>query len=725
MLVCPQCQFENPDENRFCQQCGTSLTEKTCHACGALVPLDAEKCHQCGATTETIFRAVVLPIEETIAALEATSAVRLSQPEAAVVKTAQIDKAQPKQINEEPVDGKPIDENQLDKASINPVNKDLIRPQAIAQSSKSQPSNAKVRKDKGVYLDTQQRYRLLDPLPSSIATAGIEVKVIDCEPFRISPIEALLQQDYDAAESAAELIGIPAIAHTYLTLQSQIYPCLPAVHDAWETSQETVVLLEDRSMLMPLLELWGDPDLPPFQMLHLLHQIVELWDVLQTYQCAQSLLEISNLQVDEDQLLCLQRLYIDRSDTPPQLTDLGKLWQSLFQKQPSREELNPLMELVTELCTAQLTSQSALRSRLEALADKLQPLPNLNSPDKFPADLPIHIWDEESPDEAIASSTADGTDEADITQPSIPLNAALETPVDLDENVVTEADDVPTIALPMKLISLEDVGRSDIGRQRNHNEDNFAIHTDIKKVEGLNGRTVKARGLYILCDGMGGHAGGEVASAMAVETLRKFFQENWQEQLPSESTIRQGILMANKAIYDMNQQDDRAGSGRMGTTLVLVLVQDIQAAVAHVGDSRLYRFSRRQGLQQVTVDHEVGQREIQRGVEPAIAYARPDAYQLTQALGPRDENFVSPDIQFLELSEDFLLLLCSDGLSDNDLLETHCKSHIEPLLSSQTNLEQGMNELIDLANQYNGHDNITAIAIRTKVRPNLEQIRYA
>ena len=119
----------------------------------------------------------------------------------------------------------------------------------------------------------------------------------------------------------------------------------------------------------------------------------------------------------------------------------------------------------------------------------------------------------------------------------------------------------------------------------------------------------------------------------------------------------------------------------------------------------------------------MGQREIQRGVEPEIAYARPDAYQLTQALGPRDENFIHPDVQFLDLTEDTLLLLCSDGLSDHDLLETHWRSHLEPLLSSQANLERGVTQLIDLANQYNGHDNITAIAIRVKVRPNLSQLR--
>jgi protein phosphatase len=131
------------------------------------------------------------------------------------------------------------------------------------------------------------------------------------------------------------------------------------------------------------------------------------------------------------------------------------------------------------------------------------------------------------------------------------------------------------------------------------------------------------------------------------------------------------VLLANKAIFEINQKDRRSGSARMGTTLVAVLVQDTQFAVAHVGDSRLYRLRKGQALEKLTSDHEVGQREIKRGVDPETAYARPDAYQLTQALGPRDSNFLKPEVQFLDLCEDTLLILASDGLTDNDLLETH------------------------------------------------------
>ena len=152
---------------------------------------------------------------------------------------------------------------------------------------------------------------------------------------------------------------------------------------------------------------------------------------------------------------------------------------------------------------------------------------------------------------------------------------------------------------------------------------------------------------------MGGHSGGEVASCLAVTTLRDYFAEHWQDDLPDDEVIKAGILQANQAIFDENESEARSGSARMGTTLVIVLVADQQVVAAHVGDSRLYCLNR-QGLTQVTVDHEVGQREINRGVEPAIAYARPDAYQLTQALGPRSNQEVMPSITRLTVSQDTL-----------------------------------------------------------------------
>jgi len=146
---------------------------------------------------------------------------------------------------------------------------------------------------------------------------------------------------------------------------------------------------------------------------------------------------------------------------------------------------------------------------------------------------------------------------------------------------------------------------------------------------------------------------------------------------------------------------------------------DLREGVVFRGDTQL--FGRAFCLGEIATGHEVGQREIKRGVEPADAYARPDAYQLTQALGPRNSKFVKPDINFFDLNEDTLLLLCSDGLSDGNFLENHSQTHLVPLISSKANLEQGLIELIDRANQQSGHDNITGLIARVKVRPNTDQ----
>ena len=205
---------------------------------------------------------------------------------------------------------------------------------------------------------------------------------------------------------------------------------------------------------------------------------------------------------------------------------------------------------------------------------------------------------------------------------------------------------------------------------------------------------------------------------MAVTNLQQYFETHWRGQLPDYNTIEAGILLTNEALYKTNLDHSRSGSGRMGTTLVMALLQDTQCTIAHVGDSRIYRISCKHGLEQLTLDHEVGQREINRGVEPEIAYGRPDAYQLTQALGPRDNKGIRPEIQSIEITEDCLLLLCSDGLSDNELVEQNWSQYLKPLISSKTDLQNGLFKFIDLANEHNGHDNITSVLIRIKLKPN-------
>ncbi|MDX2230415.1 MAG: serine/threonine phosphatase [Leptolyngbyaceae cyanobacterium bins.349] len=661
MLICPQCQFDNPTTNNFCQQCGVSLTQNTCPECSSLVPFEQLKCQECGTVAGVLWWAII------------TAPMIL---------------------------------------------------EAVAEPPRS-PLGL------GGFLDLQQRYQMIEPFSAPNAAGERQGRVLDCQPFQLSVLESLViktLQEHEPTEiaglttqncwtEAMEVLGIPAIAYPYISLSSQFYQALPTLHNAWKSDQATILLVEDRSEYPHLMDFWQDDQqaLPVLQLLQWLYEMVELWQAMAPWNCQQSLLVLDNLRVDvEDQLLCLQRLHFNPADSTPTLQDLGRMWQMMV-AESQKTYMEALSQLFVEMVEQPIMSPEAIQERIEAIAQTYQAL----SP-------PPSYFDKTE-----YAPQPGGSGWGDRMKPDDMVATQIE-PHDEDDDTQLDNDEMPTIVLPMQLFHLEEVGRTDVGRQRDHNEDYFGIETQLVKLESPSGKTLHARNLYILCDGMGGHAGGEVASALAVDTIRNFFKERWHhsampgidpQDLPDRNLMIEAVLLANKAIFDVNQQNARSGSGRMGTTLVMVLIYDTQVAVAHVGDSRLYRYTRKRGLEQITVDHEVGQREIQRGVDPETAYSRPDSYQLTQALGPRDEQFVKPDVQFFELTEDMLLLLCSDGLTDNDLLEKHWESHVQPLLSSQTNLDKGVNELVELANQYNGHDNITAIAIRAKVRPCLEHLR--
>ncbi|MBD2492721.1 serine/threonine phosphatase [Nostoc sp. FACHB-280] len=659
MLICPQCKFENPNANKFCQNCGTSLTHHACHECGMEVPLNAQNCHNCGAECGTVWWAIVTKEEGGDWELGSWQ------------------------------------DDQDDLPTL-PLSTEHTLPLAARPVLKA-----------GSYIDKEQRYQLLEPLAifdDNGNQSEFGVRVLDCQPYQISPIEAILDNQTQGWLSAtAPEIGIPKLAKAYVQLQSKCQVEIPAIHDAWQEGNTQVVLIEDRSDWPLLIDLWKEETTSSLQILHWFYQMTQLWAVLEPVKCRQSLLDLSNLRLDEDQTLALARLHresdaeaddiaedetLSLTEQPFSVKVLGEIWQELF-RQSQRTQFGAVLQILEDLKLGKIQMIAQLRSRLEAIASDLE------------------------------TSAIPSFSPTAHQHPTAPTVIQLED--DPDEDSSGRSDDLPTIVLSMQLSSLEDVGCTDVGRQRQHNEDYFGIDTKIEKLELPRNRIYQARGLYILCDGMGGHAGGEIASELAVNTVKQYFQEFWQNnQRPTEANMREAVYLANQAIYQLNQQDARSGIGRMGTTLVILVIQDTEAVVAHVGDSRLYRLTRKRGLEQITVDHEVGQREIARGVEPSIAYARPDAYQLTQALGPRDESAIYPDVEFFDINEDSLLILASDGLSDNDLLETHWKTHLLPLLSSGASLERGVNELIDLANQKNGHDNITAILVRAKVRPNMD-----
>ncbi|NES04052.1 MAG: serine/threonine phosphatase [Okeania sp. SIO2F4] len=734
MLICPQCEFENPNNHKYCQKCGISLTDKSCHQCGLQVSLSALQCHNCGAYTGQVWKAIIYyQTEITTPSIPEINVKKLSQEEfiaggnplakdsaesAADIITEESEEILESSQNLEEkieIEDTPEPDN-LTKSVLN-IEVEETQPKAIECSDDLElatvdilsPMSEAVNTENPLslndteilstaseekYLDPQQRYQVLETIPASNQGQTVVVQVLDRYPLEETPIQAWLKNNCDQqiTPERMEALIIPIIAQPYIALQTQIPKHLPTIHDSWrsyseessrflrnaaQTPEEEILLLADYSSWPRLVDLWGNPELPQLQILSWLQQMTELWIALTPWDCCQSILEDENLLVNQadNNSIKLQRLY----SKPGEAKTLGNLmlfWQWLFEKS-QRTQFGWITALFQDWQNGEIQTIEQLRSYLMNTQDNLQP----QAPAKS---APTLLQTDDSASEIV-------------------------------DNIETQ----DTELLPIQLVSLESSGKSDVGSQREHNEDTFGIQTQIESQETSTERIIQAKGIYVLCDGMGGHASGEIASQLGVDTIKQYFkaESSWSIGLPSEETIREAILQANEVIYNINQQEVRSGSSRMGTTLVMAMIYDTKVAVAHVGDSRLYRFSHKGGLEQITLDHEVGQREINRGVEPEIAYGRPDAYQLTQALGPRDENFVRPDIQFFNLNEDSLLILASDGLTDNQLLENNWQTHLEPLLDKQANLELGVSKLIDLANQYNGHDNITAIVIRALVKP--------
>lgn len=650
MIICPYCDFNNPTEHNFCQSCGSPLQ---------------------------LWRALILPgTPSVVLAVDRRAIASEDSPSSGLSDSSDISS------------GPDIPENSGDIW------------QQVATNTVAPMVSAAISYKAGDWLSSQQRYRLIEDLTiPADEQKPVEAQVMDTKPNDMA--SSLVEQRYQFLPVAWESNPdrekdpcFPLMAYPYVALHSRFFPSVPELQHAWVDSDYSVLIIEDRRHLPDLLAIWQQATLDPLQQVHSFYVMVELWEAMAVFKGQGSLLNISNLCMDEDQIVCLRCIEMGPYLNDYRLADMGLLWQSLLQS--STQSLSELKTLAAQVTEGQLNDLDELKEVLVAIADKYQ----------LGADISPAI-SEVSPDAKLL---------ADLDIPGL-------EGIDLTDDTGMDSIDSPTMVLPMKLTGLEDAGQSHVGQQRDHNEDNYFIQSALSRQETLSTQTLDARCAYILCDGMGGHSGGEIASQLAVDTLRQYLDEQWGPELPDEAELRHAIGFANQVIYDKNQAEERTGSARMGTTLVMLLVKGTQAVAAHVGDSRLYRYTKRLGLQQITVDHEVGQREIKRGVEPAIAYARPDAYQLTQALGPCGQEALDPGFNYLNLTEDTLLLLCSDGLSDDRLLETHCSTHIEPILRGHKGIEEGVADLIELANEHNGHDNITALVVKLKVKPDLSKLQ--
>jgi protein phosphatase len=730
MLTCPDCRSINPPHHNFCQGCGRSLNHHICHSCGGKVDFDLENCPQCNGNVGTYWRAIIELAAD-------------NQSQGADMKITPLEPAEPQSepaidpiappmvaYNIEPNPWEsPMPQESDESPEITPIltiqQTDIdpnLQPNfwdsplvgsaefapilpTVKADLEPNPAGTVIPTDKvnieadphlhpplvaTVYLDKESRYRQIDPVAIQLLVPGdsCQTLVIDRQPYSNSPLEILMKQDpivldnhtpgnvvQDRPRSpedyrqwqAWDAQDVPKVARAYIALRASLAGTIPQIKDGWNDEGKTISLVEDRSDWTLLLDRWNEVQISSTQIVYWLDRTLKLWVDLEPWKMRQSLLELNNLLLDEDSTICFQRLCPEPVDNKLQLADLAKLWRKLFDRSGSIAS-EALIGTIMAMETGELARIEEVRSRLQQIAYELEP-------------------------KALSSPLLTGA----------------------SQELTTNSHDAPTIVFAKKLIDLEDAAATHTGKKRDHNEDCFGIVSKIDRFDSPKGRKVSARGLYILCDGMGGHAGGEIASSMTVDSLRDYFATHWGDTLPDEETIREGIIATNEAVFELNQQNASSGSGRMGTTLVLVLVQDRDIVVAHVGDSRCYAITPSQGWIQLTLDHEVGQQQILRGVDPEIAYGRPDSYQLTQAIGPRDRNYIAPDIRFFELQEDTLILLASDGLTDNQLVETHWATNIAPLLSSHTNLQNGVDRLIDFANDYNGHDNITALIIRARL----------
>src|SRR5919202_1011828 len=262
--------------------------------------------------------------------------------------------------------------------------------------------------------------------------------------------------------------------------------------------------------------------------------------------------------------------------------------------------------------------------------------------------------------------------------------------------------------------------RTDSGPSRPHNED--ACYPPAGQlIRPPNG----AGALAIVCDGIGGHEGGEVASHLAINTLREQVEklpddpDNWN---PATLTLEleQAACAANDIISQQNDTEHRSDRQRMGTTLVMARTAANEMYVTHVGDSRVYWVTRH-NCHQVTLDDDLASREVRLGYALyRNAVQQPTAGSLVQALGMAPSATLHPTVQRFVLDEDCIFLLCSDGLSDYDRVEQYWQTEILPILEGRIDLPTAGARLIEIANTQNGHDNATIALIYCKVNPSKE-----
>ncbi|GMK43123.1 Stp1/IreP family PP2C-type Ser/Thr phosphatase [Paenibacillus glycanilyticus] len=239
--------------------------------------------------------------------------------------------------------------------------------------------------------------------------------------------------------------------------------------------------------------------------------------------------------------------------------------------------------------------------------------------------------------------------------------------------------------------------RSDVGRIRHINEDRSWV-----------GQLDNGITLAIVADGMGGHQAGDVASQLAVNTFRDMLEKSASKadlsMQEGKMLIRQALVMANDVVYDMASRNEQYYN--MGTTIVAALYREQQLIIGHIGDSRAYLITA-DGIAQLTEDHTLVNELVKSGqisLEEAAHHPRRNV--ITRAVGTDAQ--VEVDIYTAALSDNDVLLLCSDGLtnmvSDEEMLQT--------VREEGLGLDDKADRLIQLALQAGGDDNVTVVLLQ-------------
>lgn len=256
---------------------------------------------------------------------------------------------------------------------------------------------------------------------------------------------------------------------------------------------------------------------------------------------------------------------------------------------------------------------------------------------------------------------------------------------------------------PRSHFRLEIASASDVGIIRSFNEDSIAIDNEL--------------GLLVLADGMGGYKSGDVASAIATRAVVDCLKQESSSEVslapssalsgqisPTSVVVRRAVEKTNRVIYKTAQTDSKYAG--MGTTIVVVLFHQDRATVAHVGDSRLYRL--RQGhLELLTQDHSLLQEQVEMGmITPEDAKVSHNRNLVSRALGAKAE--IGVDVSEHRVQANDIFILCSDGL--NDMVDD---ADIELAVSElHANLPLTANQLVQMANDNGGHDNVSVLIAR-------------